>query len=149
MAPLNIFFVTVTASLIIQVVVLFLLVYGYLLKRRLKFRQHGLTMAAAVLVHLTAVFTIMIPSFVRAVIPEYIVTRPFELASLVSVFHITFGALAVSLGIWRVASWRFRKNFAGCFNKKKFMRNTMIIWLFALGFGITLYTIFNWAILMG
>jgi hypothetical protein len=146
---LNVTFAIVTASLAIQVVVLFLLVYGYLLKRRLKFRQHGITMSVAVFVHLTAVFVIMVPSFVRAVLPEYIVVRPFELASLVSLFHIVFGGLAVSLGIWRVASWRFRKNLAGCFNKKGFMRSTIIIWLAALGFGITLYTIFNWTILMG
>jgi hypothetical protein len=146
---LNVTFAIVTASLVIQVVVLFLLVYGYLLKRRLKFRQHGITMAAAVFVHLTAVFVIMVPSFVRVVFPEYIVALPFQLPSLVSLVHIVFGALALSLGIWRVTSWRFRKNLAGCFNKKKYMLSTMIIWLIALGFGITLYTIFNWAILMG
>lgn len=146
---LNIPFVIVTTSLVIQVAVLFLLAYGYVLKRRLKFRQHGITMVVAVFVHLTAVFVIMVPSFVLAVFPEYIIARPFQLPFLVSLVHIVTGGLALSLGVWRVASWRFRKNLAGCFNKKKFMLSTMIIWLVALLFGITLYTIFNWAILMG
>ncbi|MCL4430478.1 MAG: hypothetical protein M1167_06970 [Chloroflexi bacterium] len=146
---LNVVFIVVTASLAIQLAVLFLLIYGYKLKRKLQFRQHGLAMSAAVFVHLAAVFAIMVPSFVLAVIPEYITAHPFELASIVSLFHMVFGAAAISLGVWRVASWRFRKNFAGCFNKKKYMLSTMIVWLVALSFGIALYSIFNWAVLMG
>jgi hypothetical protein len=146
---LNLVFVIVTLSLIIQVAVLSLLVNGYLLYRRFKFRKHGIIMATAVFVHLTAVFAIMVPSFVLAVFPLYIVLRTFELVSIVSIFHEVTGGLALALGIWFVASWRFHKDLKGCFNKRKPMLATMIIWVSSLIFGIALYTIFNWAILTG
>jgi hypothetical protein len=106
-------------------------------------------MATAVFVHLTAVFAIMVPSFVLAVFPLYIVLRTFELVSIVSIFHEVTGGLALALGIWFVASWRFHKDLKGCFNKRKPMLATMIIWVSSLIFGIALYTIFNWAILTG
>ena len=144
----NLFALIATTSLTIQFIVLFLLVYGYLLKRRLKFRQHGITMAVAVVLHLAMVFVIMIPSFVFAVFPEYIVRSPLELTSIIGLVHEVAGALAISLGVWLVASWRFRRDFKGCFNKKKIMLGTMIIWVAALLFGIALYTIFYWAILI-
>jgi uncharacterized membrane protein YozB (DUF420 family) len=137
-----------TTSLIIQVIVLFLLLYGYLLKRRLKFRQHGITMTAAVILHLVMIFVIMIPSFVLAVVPNYILPKPLEIVSIVGLIHGIAGVLAASLGVWRVASWRFRRDFKGCFNKKKYMLATMIIWLTALSLGIILYTIFYWPILI-
>ncbi len=145
----NIIFAIVTTSLVIQLVVLSLLMYGYLLKRRLKFRAHGVIMAWAVFVHLAAVFAIMVPSFVYAVLPFYIVAHPLELTSIVSLIHEVTGALALALGVWFVASWRFHKDLKGCFNKKKFMLGTIIIWIAALLFGIIQYTIFNWNILMG
>ena len=96
-----------------------MLVYGYLLKRKLKFRQHGFVMAVAVVLHLTMVFYVMIPSFVLAVIPDYTVPVPFSLVSVAGVIHGVLGATALLLGVSFVASWRFRKNPQGCFNKKK------------------------------
>ena len=137
-----------TTSLAIQVIVLFLLLYGYLLKRRLEFRRHGITMTAAVILHLVIIFVIMIPSFVLAVVPNYILPKPLEIVSIVGLIHGIAGVLAASLGVWRVASWRLHKDFKGCFNKKRYMLSTMIIWLTALSLGIILYTIFYWSILI-
>ncbi len=74
---------TITVSLAIQIIVLFLLMYGYLLNRKLKFRQHGLVMATAVVLHLTMVFYVMVPSFVLAVIPDYSVPTPLSIVSVV------------------------------------------------------------------
>jgi hypothetical protein len=142
-------FVIVTASLFIQVAVLALLIYGYHLCRHLKFRQHGVIMAYAVFVQVAAVFAIMVPSFVLAVLPLYIISNTLELTSLVSLIHEITGGLAFVLGVWFVASWRFQKSFSGCFNKKRLMLVTMTVWLIALTFGITLYSIFNWSIMMG
>ena len=145
----NLVFAIVTASLLIQLAVLSILIYGYLLYRRLKFRRHGIIMSCAVFVQVAGVFSIMVPSFVLAVFPNYIVTHTLELVSVVSLIHEVTGSLALALGIWFVASWSFRKDFKRCFNKRKLMFATMVVWVIALSFGITLYTIFNWAILMG
>lgn len=138
----------ITISLTVQIIVLFLVVYGYLLKRKLKFRQHGITMAAAVVLHLTMVFYIMIPSFVWAVIPDYIVPAPLAITSVVGLIHGILGTIALSLGVWLVASWRFRKNLKGCFNRKKIMLKTLNVWVASLVFGIILYAIFIGPVLM-
>jgi len=139
----------ITASLAVQIVVLLLLVYGYLLKRKLKFRQHGIVMAVAVVLHLTMVFYVMIPSFVLGVIPAYTVPVPFSLVSVVGVIHGVLGATALSLGVSLVASWRFRKNLQGCFNKKKIMLKTLIVWAASLAFGMILYAVFIGQLLTG
>lgn len=143
----NPFALIATTSLTIEIIVLFLLLYGYMLKRKLKFRRHGITMAVAVVLHLIMIFAIMIPSFVLAVFPDFIVPNISGMISVVSLIHVVAGALAVSLGVWLVASWRFQ-DLKGCFTKKRFMLLTMIVWLVSLFFGIVLYTIFYWAILM-
>ena len=145
----NTVFVVVTASLAIQLVVLGLLVYGYILKRRLKFRRHGFVMATAVFLHLAAILYLMLRSFILAILPNFILPNPLSVTSLLSILHEFLGAPAIALGLWFVVGWRFRKNFAGCFGKKKLMLATIWIWTAALVSGIALYTVLNWSILMG
>ena len=132
----------ITANLTIQIVILFLLVYGYFLKRKLKFRQHGITMSTALILHLSTVFYIMIPSFIWAVIPEYIVPTPLAIASVVGIIHGILGATTLMLGVFIVASWRFSKNIQGCIKRKKYMLKTLTVWIATLIFGIALYAIF-------
>ncbi len=149
MASFNLVFIVVTISLVVQLVVLFLLAYGYLLYRRLNLRKHGIIMAWSVGLHLTMVFALMVPSFVLAVFPYYIAVNSLELTSIISLFHEVTGAIALGLGVWFVAAWRFRKDFRGCFNRRRLMVVAIIVWLAALFFGIALYAILNWTILMG
>jgi len=52
-----------TTSLTIQLTVLALLIVGFTLQRQKKFRQHGLILFSAVVLHAILVFVIMIPSF--------------------------------------------------------------------------------------
>jgi uncharacterized membrane protein YozB (DUF420 family) len=132
----------ITTSLTIQIIVLLLLFYGYWLKKKMKFRQHGIVMALATVLHLTMVLYIMIPSFVEGIIPYYIIPSPLAMISIVGLIHGILGTTALSLGVWLVASWRFRKNLKGCFNKKKFMCKTLIVWIASIVFGIILYAIF-------
>ena len=132
----------ITASLLIQIIVLLLLFYGYWLKKKMKFRQHGIVMTLATVLHLTMILYIMIPSFVEGIIPDYIVPSPLAIISVVGLIHGILGTTALSLGVWLVASWRFRKNLKGCFNKKKFMFITLNVWIASIVFGIILYAIF-------
>jgi hypothetical protein len=138
----------ITASLIIQIIVLFLLISGYFLKRKLKFRQHGITMSIAFVLHLSMVFYVMIPSLVLAVIPEYIVPTPLEIVSVVGIIHGILGIITLSLGAWIVASWRFSKNIQGCIKRKKLMLKTLTFWIATLIFGIILYALFIGPLLM-
>ena len=140
---------TMTASLIIQIIVLFLLILGYFLKRKLKFRQHGITMTTAFVLHLSMVFFIMIPSFVFAVVPEYIVPSPLAIESVIGLTHVILGTITLLLGGFLVVSWRFNKNIQGCISRKKYMLKTLTVWVATLVFGITLYAIFIGPVLMG
>jgi hypothetical protein len=129
------------ASLIIQIVVLFLLVFGYTLKRKLKYRSHGIVMASAVVLHLITILTIMIMSF-GLIVSMYIVPAPFDLISIVGLIHGVAGSIAFALGVLLVAAWRFRTDVKGCFKRKNIMLVTITLWVIALALGITLYAIF-------
>ncbi len=134
--------VTVTASLVVQIAVLFLLTFGFMLKRKFRYLQHGFVMAAAVFIHLLMVFVLMIPSFVLAVVPDFIVISPLELTSIVGLIHGVLGSVSIVLGVWLVAAWRFKRDFNGCFARKRLMTPTLAVWVTALVFGVALYGIF-------
>ncbi|MGA3059805.1 MAG: hypothetical protein ABSD92_05490 [Candidatus Bathyarchaeia archaeon] len=144
----NPFALIATASLTIQIVVLFLLSYGYLLKRHLRFREHGKAMFIAVVLHLSTVFTVMIPSFVLAIVPNFILPNSNGITSVVTLVMLVTGTLAVSLGVWLVVSWRFH-DWEDCVKRKRIMITTMAAWLVSLSFGIVLYSILYWAALTG
>jgi hypothetical protein len=105
-------------------------------------------MALAVVLHLTVIFAIMVPSFVLAVTPKYVVPHIYGIVSIITLIHVPLGIIAVSFGAWFVIAWRFQ-GLKGCFNKKKLMLATMIIWLVSIFFGIALYSILYWSLLMG
>ncbi|HLN89437.1 MAG TPA: hypothetical protein VK253_05165 [Candidatus Binatia bacterium] len=132
----------ITMSLIVQIVVLSLLITGYILKRKLRFRLHGMVMATAVILHLSMISYVMIPSFALAVIKENIIPAPLGMISIVSIIHVILGATGASLGVWIVVSWRFKKNIQGCIRRKKYMLKTLTVWVAALTFGIMLYALF-------
>ena len=138
----------ITASLLIQIIVLSLLIAGYMMKRKLRFRQHGIIMATALILHLSVVFYVMIPSLVLAVIQEYIIPAPLGIISLVSIIHGILGAITITLAVWIVASWRFQKSIQGCVKRKNYMLKTLTVWIATLIFGITLYALFIVPLLM-
>ena len=137
-----------TVSLIIQVIVLLMLFYGYSLKRNSKFWQHGRIMAVALILHLITIFAIMIPSFVYAVVPSYIVPFPLELISIIGLLHGIAGITVMILGIWLVVAWHFKKEVTGCFKRKSIMRVTIVAWISALILGFVLYMLFYGAVLV-
>jgi len=143
----NPFVLLPTISLVIQIIVLMLLFYGYLLNRRLMFKQHGKVMAWAVALHLTTIFAFMAPSFVLAVIQEYIIPHFFGIISVLSLIHVPLGIIAASFGVWFVVAWR-RQGLKGCFNRKRKMLLTMTIWLISISLGLILFALFYWNLLM-
>jgi uncharacterized membrane protein YozB (DUF420 family) len=133
---MDIYLLIATVSLLVQVIVLVLLITGYVLKRKTKFRQHGLLMFSAVAFHAILVFAVMVPSF------SVITFTPTGLSLMIIlsvVIHAVFGITALALGIWIVASWRLRKSIQYCAPKKLFMRTTFIAWIIAITIGIILY----------
>jgi uncharacterized membrane protein YozB (DUF420 family) len=138
-----------TLSLTLQAIVMLLLLYGYWLKRKAKFVQHAQVMTTALILHLALIFTIMLPALILALVPIFVIPHLFELTSLVTLAHASLGAVAVSLGLWLVLSWRRSGGLEGCFKRRKIMLVAISVWLAALFFGFALYTILYWAALMG
>jgi uncharacterized membrane protein YozB (DUF420 family) len=131
-------FVLATVSLVLQIVILVLLVGSVGLKGRKKFRQHGITMLIAVVLHTITILLIMIPSFVIGFIP-YFSTNISDAVSIIAIVHGAAGILAEVLGVWIVTFWRLRKSLQYCAPRKKLMRVTLILWLTALFLGVLLY----------
>lgn len=125
-----------TVSLTIQAVILALLAAGYYLKKKNRYRQHAIAMTAALILHALGIFRVMIPMFGAIVASA---TASFSALTVLSLIHGLLGAVSFVLGIFLVASWRFRKTFVGCFKNKVFMLWTTVLWVASLVLGIILY----------
>ena len=137
-----------SVSLFIQLAVLALLLAGYELKRKMRFRPHGLVMLIALAAHITTIFAIMVPSFVVALVPKTL-QNPASSIGVLSPIHALTGTIAAILGVWIMGSWRLRRSTEYCMPKRKLMRGTFIVWLVSLSLGVLLYFVLNWELLFG
>ena len=121
-------------SLVLQIAIFFLLLGSIWLKTAKKFRQHGITMLTALVLHTTTIVAVMIPSFGGIGSGQYSL-----IISVLAVIHGILGTGAEILGVWIVASWRLRDSIAQCVSKRIPMRLTLIIWITAILLGILIY----------
>ena len=130
--------IAATISLILQIIVLVLLFVGVGLKVRKKFRQHGIAMLTAVVLHTVMVIVVMTPSFIIGFssLGSIDFANTLVVATLV---HAFVGIAALLLGVWLVASWRLKADMKTCFAKKNIMLVTITTWLIALFLGIFMY----------
>jgi hypothetical protein len=123
-----------TVSFALQVVIPVLLLVSLGLKVKKKFREHGITMLVAVVLHSISIFALMVPSF------GIISSGNFSAAvSAVTYIHGIAGIVAEVFGVWIIISWRLRTSLQYCAPKKNLMRITLISWFTALILGILLY----------
>jgi hypothetical protein len=136
--PENILIIAST-SLAVEVAAFVLLWYGYFQKRARRYRQHGIAMTGAVALHLVVIFSWMIVSLV-----SFFNAVPLDLGNILHVAtlaHVALGALAASLGVWLVGSWRLRVDVQRCFGRKRLMLTTIAAWSGALPLGIFFYIV--------
>ena len=135
-----------TISLAIQITVLALLIIAYTLKNRQKFRQHGITMTTAVVLHIITILYVMIPSFTSFTSSPgtSIEINPIVIISFI---HVALGFVTVALGIWLAVSWHFKTDLQTCFSNKRLMKPTIALWFIAILLGVTIY-ITIWAELL-
>jgi uncharacterized membrane protein YozB (DUF420 family) len=134
---LNYYHFVATVSIVIQIIVLGLLISSLWLKRKKNFRQHGITMFAAILLHTVLILTWMMPNFSLFTSPGAISLT--DLLTVGIIIHASAGIIAIILGVWVVTSWRLRVDVKTCFAKKNIMRVTITLWIIALAIGIILY----------
>ena len=140
--------VLATASLIVQIAVLAVLIASYVLKSQKRYRGHGITMSVAFVLHLTTIFTVMLPSLISYLSSPG--TLNFSDASvIISLLHASLGVIGVSMGGWLAASWHLRKDLGPMFAKKRIMLPTLIVWITAILIGIYVYLSLYYTIIVG
>jgi uncharacterized membrane protein YozB (DUF420 family) len=131
-------FIESTISLGILIIVLGLLIGAIFLKSRKNYRQHGIVMLSAVVLHIISIFTVMIPSFTAFFgMPSSVNFA--DTLIIVTLVHVSAGLLAALLGAWLVSSWHLQANLQTCFKKKRIMDVTISLWLLAIALGVFLY----------
>ena len=129
--------IVATLSLVIEFVVLGLLTLGFLWKRMKNYRRHGITMTAALVLHLVTIFSWMIWSFIAFFTSGSVDYT--NLIVIVTLVHVILGVSAASLGIWLVGSWHLQTDVQKCFGRKRIMLTTIALWSVAILLGIVLY----------
>ena len=132
-------YVESTISLGIQIVVLALLIGAIFLKSKNKYRQHGIVMFSAVVLHIVSILAVMAPSF-RAYVGPGVINFS-DIWAIVTFVHVSTGLIAVLVGIWLVGSWHLKTDIKQCFRKKRFMDATLSLWLLSILLGIMLYMV--------
>jgi uncharacterized membrane protein YozB (DUF420 family) len=123
--------------LVVELVALGLLIFGYAVKRMKNYRRHGIIMTTAVILHLVTIFSWMIWSFISFFSGTAVdFTNPIILIALI---HAPLGVIAAVFGIYLVTAWHLQLDIQGCFKRKRIMLTTITIWSTAISLGIILY----------
>jgi uncharacterized membrane protein YozB (DUF420 family) len=127
-------------GLLLEIVVLAILFFGFMGGRSRNFRRHGLTMTVAVVLHAVSIFLVMAPSFVAFVD----ISSTLGLAGIVLLgIHVPVGILAEVLGVFLVAEWRFQPvENAACKRRKRLMRPLFVLWVSGVVLGVLVYLYF-------
>lgn len=128
----------VDINLLLQITILLLLLVGYRLAKTKKLVTHSRLMAVALILHSVAILFIMIPSLIIGFGGLANIYSP---GVAITLTHITLGTITEATGIFLVAMWRLasKPKMAACIKRKKVMKPLLILWIFALIFGISFY----------
>ena len=128
-------------NLLNQIIAFILILIGLGYKTKGKFRNHGLMMGAAVILHLISFLIAMGPSFLNGF--QFFTTDTSLTGVQTMWVHAVTGAVALALGILLVIAWIVRvSDIKTCIRKKRFMDVTILLWSISLIFGIATYLLF-------
>jgi len=125
-----------TISLILQLLIFAMLIYGYYRFRLGDVKGHGLVLFAATIVHIGVIVLRMVPQFF--IDPEFmtITTDPLN---WIHWGHVALGLLPPVLGGYITLRWASHGfDYKFC-RGKWLMRVTVITWIVSLLFGIVMY----------
>ena len=126
-------------NLYLQILFLVVVFVSVGLQKQKKFRLHGITMLAAVVLHLISVIIIMISSYINLL--PLIAEGALDAIYITVLVHGIIGILTIVLAVWIVVSWRLRQSLKYCAPKKNAMRATLILWVLAVILAILLYVV--------
>ena len=124
-------------NLIVQIAILSIVISGYVMKRKMRFIEHGTLMLIAVAMQSVSFLLVMGPALL-IIVESGFVQRPL-LLSIVTLVHAILGSTALATGIWITLSWHLQTSTTNCMKKRNIMRYLIITWILALILGITFY----------
>jgi hypothetical protein len=126
-------------TLVLQIVILVLLIYGYRLFKARRYRNHGIVTVVATVLHTVSIVVVMIPMLLPDA--RHFVSAFLEPASIINLVHAGLGSVAEILAIYLVVRWAIHDfNVKGCAGKIR-MSLTFYIWILALISGIIVYAL--------
>ena len=134
---MNIIPIMAFLSLVLQIATLSVVIFGYIMKRRMKFIVHGTMMLVAVILQFFSFLFIMAPAFI-IIIEKGLSQKPI-LLSIITLSHVGLGGASLSAGIWIAASWHLQTSIVKCIQKRHIMHYLIITWILASILGIILY----------
>jgi uncharacterized membrane protein YozB (DUF420 family) len=125
-----------TISLILQLLILAMLIYGYFLFKTGDIKGHGFVLCTATAVHIGVIILRMIPA--ASSDPQFM-SISFDPLSLIHWGHAALGLLAPALGSYISLRWVWHGTDPRFCRGKWLMRITFVSWMVALISGIVMY----------
>ena len=128
-------------NLILQLISLLIIFVSLYYKKKQKLKLHGTIMGVAVIMHLVSFLLVMGSKFFTYF--DFYSTQTSILAVQTAWIHVFPGIIALVLGLFLVTVWAINaSNVKDCYNRKRIMDVTLVLWLFSLIFGIITYALF-------
>ena len=115
-----------TISLVLQLLVFALLLFGYYRFRAGDLFGHGLVLVSATVIHIGAIIIRMIPAFSSD--PQFI-AMTLDPLSLIHWGHVALGLIAPALGVYISLRWVLHGSDPRFCRGKSLMRITLVAWL--------------------
>jgi hypothetical protein len=130
---------TSDVGLLLEIIVLALLIFGrFRFAGKGKIRKHAFSVLTAVILHITSILLIMVPSF-EVYLSATGVSGLFSPASIITWIHVPMGTIAIAMGIYLILNWRLRQTFTACYKRKSLMRPLWWLWVLTLTLGMLIY----------
>ena len=125
-----------TISLILQLLVFGLLIFGYIRFRTGDLIGHGLVLVSATVIHIGAIILRMIPAF--STDPQFLSIK-LDPLNLIHWSHVALGLLAPSFGVYISLRWVLHGSNPRFCRGNLLMRITFVVWFISLLFGVVMY----------
>jgi uncharacterized membrane protein YozB (DUF420 family) len=120
-------------NLLAQLGILVALLVGVLYVKRLKFSIHGYLAFVAVVLSLTSIILVMLPS-----VSGILGSSSQPLRSITAI-HSILGIVTEVVGVYIVWIWRFRRPGGSCSRMRNYMRPLVAVWMITLILGVLMY----------
>ncbi len=120
-------------SLILQVIILAVVLYGITRAKNKEYMKHGYLMLGSLILTLWNAFIVMVPK-ARSLVRMY---RPYGLSLLVRI-HMTFGVIVLVLGLYLMWVWRLEEH-GPCFKQTGKMKKLAGLWIIEVLGGFVIY----------